>query len=225
MHILVIEDNKDILSNIIDYLSGEHHRVDCAEDGLTGLHLATIHDFDIIVLDIMLPGMDGYQVCQKLRSADIHTPIIMLTAKDALDERVKGLNLGADDYLLKPFALSELLARMESIVRRSAGNFKKTLQIDTLSFDVESLHVRRDGIPLKINPIGKKLLEILMRKSPAIVKREFLEIALWGDSLPDSDSLRSHVHQLRLIVDKPFDKPLIHTIRGVGYCLAESNDF
>jgi DNA-binding response OmpR family regulator len=225
MRVLVIEDNKEILTNLIDYLSNEHHTVDCAQDGLSGLHLATSKTFDIIVLDIMLPGMNGYQVCRKLREADVHTPIIMLTAKDALEDRLQGLDLGADDYLLKPFALSELLARMKSIVRRTEGVHKKILAIDTLTFDVETLHVRREGIPLKINPIGKKLLEVLMQKSPAIVKRETLESVLWGDSLPDSDSLRTHIHQLRHIVDKPFAKPLIHTIRGVGYCIAEHNEF
>ena len=225
MHILIVEDNKDILTNVMDFLMSENHTVDCAQDGLSGLHLAATQPFDIIVLDVMLPGMDGFQLCQRLREANILTPIIMLTAKDALDDRLKGLKLGADDYLLKPFALSELLARMQSIVRRTNGSTKKVLSIDTLRFDLETLHVYRENVPLKINPIGKKLLEILMQRSPAIVKREFLEKALWGDSLPDSDSLRSHIHQLRLIVDKPFGKPLIHTVRGTGYSVAESNDF
>lgn len=225
MHVLVIEDNKEILTNLIDYLQGEQHIVDCAQDGLTGLHLATSRHFDIIVLDVMLPGMSGYQVCSKLRESGIHTPIIMLTARDALDDRLQGLDLGADDYLVKPFALSELLARMKSILRRAEGAPKKVLTIDTLTFDLQTLHVRRQDMPLKLNPIGKKLLQVLMQKSPAIVKRETLESMLWGDSLPDSDSLRTHIHQLRHIVDKPFNKPLIHTVRGVGYCLAERNEF
>ncbi|WP_439859571.1 response regulator transcription factor [Pseudomonas sp. MBLB4136] len=225
MRILVVEDNRDILTNILDYLSLKGYSVDCAQDGLSGLHLAATEHYDLIVLDIMLPGMDGYQLCQRLREdARSDTPIIMLTARDALDDRLKGLNAGADDYLLKPFALSELVARIEAILRRSQGSRKRRLQIGDLSYDLDTLQVRRGGQSLKLNPLGMKLLAVLMQRSPAVVRREALEEALWGDDCPDSDSLRSHIHQLRQVVDKPFDKPLLHTIHGVGYRLAESGD-
>jgi DNA-binding response OmpR family regulator len=225
MRILVVEDNRDILTNILDYLTLKGYSVDCAQDGLSGLHLAATEHYDLIVLDIMLPGMDGYQLCQRLREdARSDTPIIMLTARDALDDRLKGLNAGADDYLLKPFALSELVARIEAILRRSQGSRKRRLQIGDLSYDLDTLQVRRGGQSLKLNPLGMKLLAVLMQRSPAVVRREALEEALWGDDCPDSDSLRSHIHQLRQVVDKPFDKPLLHTIHGVGYRLAESGD-
>ena len=225
MRILVIEDNRDILVNVLDYLQLKGYIVDCAQDGLSGLHLAVTGQYDLIVLDIMLPGVDGYQVCKRLREdAGRDTPIIMLTARDALDDRLRGLNAGADDYLIKPFALSELVARIEAILRRSQGSRKRLLQVGDLSLDVDTLQANRGGRALKLNPIGLKLLEILMRRSPAVVRRDTLEEALWGENLPDSDSLRSHIHQLRQVLDKPFAKPLLHTIHSVGYRLSERSD-
>ncbi|GHU33536.1 DNA-binding response regulator [Betaproteobacteria bacterium] len=226
MRILVIEDNRDILANVLDYLQLKAYSVDCAQDGLGGLHLATTNHYDLIVLDIMLPGMDGYQVCKRLREdARSEVPILMLTARDALEDRLEGLKSGADDYLVKPFALSELVARIEAILRRSRGSRKRQLKVADLVYDLDTLDITRAGQPLKINPLALKLLEILMRKSPSVVRREALEEALWGDDTPDSDSLRSHIHQLRQIIDKPFPAPLLHTLHGIGYRLAEkSND-
>ena len=222
MRILVIEDNQDILANILDYLELKGFTVDCAQDGLSGMHLALTQPYDLIVLDIMLPGMDGYQLCQKLRQeADNNTPIIMLTARDALDDRLKGLHAGADDYLVKPFALSELVARIEAVLRRSSGANKRVLEVADLRYDLETLEVSRAGQLLKLNPIGLKLLAILMQRSPAVVRREALEEALWGDDIPDSDSLRSHIHQLRQSIDKPFATTLLHTVHGVGFRLAD----
>ncbi len=222
MRILVIEDNRDILANILDYLELKGFIVDCAQDGLSGMHLALTQSYDLIVLDIMLPGMDGYQLCQKLRQeAGNNTPIIMLTARDALDDRLKGLQAGADDYLVKPFALSELVARIEAVLRRSSGANKRMLEVADLHYNLETLEVSRAGQLLKLNPIGLKLLAVLMQRSPAVVRREALEEALWGDNIPDSDSLRSHIHQLRQTIDKPFTTPLLHTIHGVGFRLAD----
>jgi DNA-binding response OmpR family regulator len=225
MRILVVEDNRDILANVLDYLQLKAYSVDCAQDGLSGLHLATTNHYDLIVLDIMLPGMDGYQVCKRLREdARSEVPILMLTARDALEDRLEGLKSGADDYLIKPFALSELVARIEAILRRSRGSRKRQLKVADLVYDLDTLDITRAGLPLKINPMALKLLEILMRKSPSVVRREVLEEALWGDDTPDSDSLRSHIHQLRQIIDKPFPKPLLHTLHGIGYRLAEKNN-
>jgi DNA-binding response OmpR family regulator len=225
MRILVIEDNRDILANVLDYLQIKGFGVDCAQDGLSGLHLASTGHYDLIVLDIMLPGIDGYQICRRLREdGRSEVPILMLTARDALDDRLRGLRAGADDYLIKPFALSELVARIEAILRRSRGGRKRCLQVADLSYDLDTLHVSRAGQMLKLNPLGFKLLAILMQKSPAVVRREALEEALWGDDCPDSDSLRSHIHQLRQVLDKPFAAPLLHTIHGVGYRLAETSD-
>ncbi len=225
MRILVIEDNRDILANVLDYLQLKGYSVDCAQNGLSGLHLASSGHYDLIVLDIMLPGMDGYQVSKRLREdARNEVPILMLTARDALEDRLQGLQAGADDYLIKPFALSELVARIEAILRRSQGSRKRLLTVADLVYDLDTLHITRAGKSLKINPLGMKLLAILMQKSPAVVRREALEAALWGDDCPDSDSLRSHIHQLRQVIDKPFATPLLHTLHGVGYRLAERND-
>lgn len=222
MRILVIEDNRDILANVLDYLQLKGFSVDCAQDGLGGLHLATTGHYDLIVLDVMLPGMDGVQLCKRLRE-DGHNevPILMLTARDALEDRLKGLQAGADDYLVKPFALSELVARIEAILRRTRGSRKRSLNVADLIYDLDTLHVSRAGQALKLNPLGLKLLEVLMQKSPAVVRREVLEEALWGDDCPDSDSLRSHIHQLRQVLDKPFANSLLHTMHGIGYRLAE----
>ena len=225
MRILVVEDNRDILANVLDYLQLKGFSVDCAQDGLSGLHLASTSHYDLTVLDIMLPGIDGYQVCRRLREDGRNeVPILMLTARDALDDRLQGLRMGADDYLVKPFALSELVARIEAILRRSQGMRTRRLQVADLCYDLDTLHVSRAGRAIKLNPLGLKLLAVLMQKSPAVVKREVLEEALWGDDCPDSDSLRSHIHQLRQALDKPFDRPLLHTVHGVGYRLAQSPD-
>ncbi|MET1080041.1 MAG: response regulator transcription factor [Pseudomonas sp.] len=225
MRILLVEDNRDILANLADYLSIKGYSVDCAQDGLSGLHLASNEHYDLIVLDIMLPGLDGYTLCKRLREeARRDTPVIMLTARDQLDDRLQGFRAGADDYLLKPFALSELAARIEAVLRRSSGGGRRSLQVGDLSYDLDTLEVKRQERPLKLNPVGLKLLAVLMQKSPHVVRREVLEEALWGDDCPDSDSLRSHVHQLRQVIDKPFSSPLLHTLHGVGYRLAEVVD-
>jgi len=223
MRILVIEDSRDILANIADYLEMKGYVVDCARDGLSGLHLATQTEFDLIVLDIMLPGMDGYRICRSLREqGHSQVPILMLTARDAVEDRVAGLRAGADDYLVKPFALSELHARIDAILRRSRRP-ERVLQVEDLRFDLDTLRVMRGDQVLKLRPATLKLLELLMQRSPAVVRRDVLEECLWGEDYPDSDGLRSHVHQLRQVVDKPFSVPLLHTVHGVGYRLAAAD--
>ena len=225
MRILIVEDNPDILANVLDYLQLKGYSVDCAQDGLGGLHLAATQAYDLIVLDVMLPGIDGFQICRRLREdARLNVPIIMLTARDTLEDRVHGLDIGADDYLVKPFALSELHARIQAVLRRSRGELGHELRVGDLVFDTDTLDVRRAGRPLKVHPLGLKLLAALMHRSPAVVRREALEQELWGDDSPDSDSLRSHIHQLRQTIDKPFNQPLLHTVHGVGYRLAENGD-
>lgn len=222
MRILIVEDNRDILANLADFLEAKGYTVDCAQDGISGLHLAATQHFDLAILDIMLPGMDGYTLCQRLREAQQHVPVIMLTARDTLDDRLRGFSSGADDYLVKPFELSELIARMEAVLRRSRG-VQRQLQVSDLTFDLDTLTVTRAGKPLKLNPTCLTLLETLMRKSPSVVRREILEDAVWGDNAPDTDSLRSHIHMLRQAIDKPFDAPLLHTVHGIGFRLAESD--
>ncbi len=223
LRLLVVEDNRDILANVADYLALKGYTVDCAQDGLTGLHLAASNPYDLIILDLMLPGIDGYTLCQRLRESERReTPVIMLTARDTLDDRLQGFRAGTDDYLTKPFALPELAARIEAVLRRSRGGGRRLLKVADLSYDLDTLEVMRGGQALRIGPTGLKLLAILMQKSPAIVPRETLESALWGDIPPDSDSLRSHIHSLRQLIDKPFAQPLLHTVHGIGYRLAEA---
>ncbi len=225
MRLLVVEDNRDILANLADYLALKGYEVDCAQDGLTGLHLAATQHYDLIVLDVMLPGMDGYALCQRLREGERRdTPVIMLTARDALDDRLTGFRAGADDYLTKPFALPELAARIEAVLKRSRAGGRRLLKVADLAYDLDTLEVTRAGQPVKVGPIGLKLLAVLMQKSPAVATREALESALWGDAPPDSDSLRSHIHTLRQQIDKPFPKPLLHTVHGVGFRLADAGE-
>ncbi len=221
MRILLVEDNRDILANLADYLEMKGYTVDCAQDGLTGLHLAASQSYDLAVLDVMLPGMDGFTLCQRLREGRNNLPVIMLTARDTLDDRLQGFSSGADDYLVKPFELSELAARVEAVLRRANGA-SRLLVVADLTLDLDSLEVSRLGKSIKLNPIGLKLLETLMRRSPSVVRREQLEEAIWGDDCPDSDSLRSHIHQLRQSIDKPFDTPLLQTVHGIGFRLAPS---
>ena len=219
MRILVVEDNGDILANVVDFLELKGYSVDCAQDGLAGMQLAGSAHYDLAILDVMLPGIDGFSICQRLREGRNNLPVIMLTARDTLDDRLQGFSAGADDYLVKPFELSELAARIEAVLRRSLG-VARVLNVADLSLDLDTLAIMRAGKPIRLNPAGLKLLELLMRKSPAVVRREQLEEALWGDDCPDSDSLRSHIHQLRQQIDKPFDTPLLHTVHGIGFRLA-----
>ncbi len=220
MRILVVEDHKDILANILEYFTLKGYEVVGALDGLTGLHLATTSNFDAIILDLMLPGMDGNLVCKKLREdSREYVPVLMLTARDQLEDRLTGFRVGADDYIIKPFALSELVARVEAVTSRSTGVRKNVLKIHDLTYDLDSLEVHRAGTLLKLNPTSRVLLELLMRKSPAVVKRRELEQVVWGSNAPDSDSLRTSLYMLRKIIDKPFDVALLHTVHGMGYKL------
>jgi DNA-binding response OmpR family regulator len=225
LRILVIEDNPDLAANVCDFLEAKGHAADAAGDGVTGLHLAITGDYDAIVLDIVLPGMDGLTLCRKFREeARRTTPVLMLTARDALDDRVAGLECGADDYLLKPFALRELEARLKALVRRSKSEVTHAvLRVADLEFDPSTLRARRGERVIPLPPIPLKLLETLMRASPRIVRRDELERAVWGDAPPDSDALRSHMHIVRSAVDAPGDAPLIHTLRGVGYRLVAAD--
>jgi DNA-binding response OmpR family regulator len=217
--ILLIEDHIDISEMIGAYFENREYLVDYAADGVTGLHLAVSNTYDAIILDLMLPGMDGLEVCQKIRDeARSDVPIIMLTARDTLDDKITGLDVGADDYLIKPFAIQELEARIRSLIRRHSGDInKEILTVGELSIDTSTLKVTRGNTKLVITPIGLKILSVLMKASPAVVSRRELERQVWGDILPDSDTLRSHLYNLRKVVDKPFDNNLLLTIQGSGY--------
>jgi DNA-binding response OmpR family regulator len=222
MRILVIEDNSDIAANIGDYLADRGHIVDFAGDGVTGLHLAVVEEFDAIVLDLNLPGIDGLELCRKLRQeARKQTPVLMLTARDQLEHKLAGFESGADDYMVKPFALQELEARLTVLSRRTRGPRSRVLRVADLEYNLDTLVVTRGGRLLQLNPTGLKLLQSLMEASPSVVTRRELEMRVWGEELPDSDSLRVHIHGLRAAIDKPFGKPLIHTRHGIGYSLVD----
>lgn len=224
--ILVIEDHKDIAEMVIAYMENRGFTVDYAADGVTGLHLAICNDYDAIILDLMLPGMDGLDVCNKLRNeARKDTPVIMLTARDTLNDKITGLETGADDYLVKPFAIQELEARIHSMVRRHKGDVaREVLAIGDLVLDTATLKVTRNNQQLNLTPIMLKMLTILMRASPAVVSRRDLERQVWGDILPDSDTLRSHLYNLRKVVDRPFNRQLVHTIQGAGYKIEDIDE-
>jgi DNA-binding response OmpR family regulator len=224
MHVLIIEDNADIAANIGDFLEDRGHTVDFAGDGVTGLHLAVVNNFDAIVLDLQLPGMDGLDVCRKLREeAGKDTPVLMLTARDRLEDKLAGFETGADDYLVKPFALQEVEARLDVLSRRGRHRSRRVLQVGDLKFNQDTLTVHRGDQEIELNPIGLKLLRCLMESSPNVVTRAELEKEVWGEEMPDSDSLRVHIHSLRSQIDKPFGSKMIQTRHGIGYRLMESD--
>ncbi|MFT4196470.1 MAG: response regulator transcription factor [Pseudoxanthomonas sp.] len=223
MRLLVIEDNRALVANLFQYFEARGHVLDAAPDGVTGLHLASGRVFDAIVLDWMLPRMDGRELLRRLRQ-EYHSavPVIMLTARDELPAKIAGFRSGADDYLTKPFELAELEVRLEAIVAR-AGNRAAggELRVADLALDLSTLEASRAGRPLHLYPACRKLLQVLMQASPAAVTRDRLEYALWGEEVPDGDMLRSHVYELRRVIDGPFERKLLHTLSRVGYRLAE----
>ena len=188
--LLLIEDNTALLQNLYDYFEGHGYELDSARDGVTGLALATGGDHDLIVLDLNLPRLDGLTVCRRLRDEwGVTTPLLMLTARDAVEQRVEGLRAGADDYLVKPFSLAELEARIEALLRRRQGTAGAVLRCDDLVLDVANAHAERAGCPLELTPTELKLLEALLRASPRLVRRSELEHLLWPDQPPDSDEI------------------------------------
>ena len=220
--ILLIEDHRDIAEMVFDYLEQRGFTVDYAADGRAGLRLGSDHAYDAVVLDVMLPGIDGLDVCRRLRQHGHGAlPVLMLTARDTLTDKLAGFASGADDYLVKPFDLAELEARLHSLIRRSRGaGGSELLQVGDLSLDTRTLKVTRAGRELALTPIGFKILKLLLQESPAVVDRQALERTVWGDGPPDSDALRSHLYMLRKAVDKPFARPLIHTLHSAGFRLA-----
>jgi DNA-binding response OmpR family regulator len=222
MRVLVVEDNRSLVANLFDYFESRGHKLDAAPDGPTGLHLASHQPYDVVVLDWMLPRLDGPEVLRRLRDAGCDVPVLMLTARDELPDKIAGFRAGADDYLTKPFALPELEVRLEALVARSTRHGRsRVLEVADLRYDQTTLDVSRGGRSLHLYPACRTLLEVLMRASPAAVNRERLEFALWGDDPPDGDMLRSHIYELRRSVDGPFAVKLIHTLPRVGYRLGE----
>jgi DNA-binding response OmpR family regulator len=223
MRILIVEDNPDILANLYGFLEPKGYTLDSARNGYGGLALASENTYDVIILDVMLPGLNGLELCQKLRSELLSTtPVLMLTARDALHDKVAGFDSGADDYLVKPFSLVELDVRLKALARRAGGQhaISRELRFGPLVFDPDQQEAARDGVKVALTKTGYVLLRCLMAAAPRIVPREALEQAVWGEDRPESDALRTHIHALRQAIDKPFAFPLVHTIAGVGYKLA-----
>jgi len=215
--ILLVEDHPDLAETVGDYLEAKGYLVDFAADGQLALQLATSEPFDVIVLDLMLPRVNGFEVCRRLRQeAQLTTPIIILTARDQLDDKLKGFDVGADDYLVKPFDLPELVARIEALLRRGRG-LASVYRVGDLTLNLETMEVHREGVEIKLSKTLFDILRILMREAPKVVPRETIERELWGDDLPDSDTLRSHLYNLRRAIDRPFEQPVIETLAGRGY--------
>ncbi len=221
MRLLIVDDNHPLVASLFSYFESRGMQLDAAPDGVVGLHLAMSQSFDAVVLDWMLPRMDGPSMLQRLRERGIATPVLMLTARDQLPDKLIGFRSGADDYLTKPFDLAELEARLLALVMRSQGRVAaRCLKVADLELDLSTLEARRAGRVLHLYPACRKLLEVLMRASPAAVTRGQLEYALWGDEPPDGDMLRSHIYELRRAVDGPFEQKLLQTLPRVGYRLS-----
>lgn len=221
--ILVVEDNRALASNIIEYLEAYGYECDYADNGALGLKLAINQSFNAIVLDVMLPEKDGMSLCSELREAGINTPILMLTARDTLEDKLEGFKAGTDDYLVKPFDLPELVARIQVLTKRTSKNDTK-LQVDDLIMDTGLREVTRAGKHIELNKARWQILELLMKTYPQVVTRQRIEESIWPDQLPDSDVLKSHIYKLRQAIDKPFETQLIQTVRGVGLVLKGDND-
>ncbi len=223
MNILLIEDNHDLALNVTEFFERKGHIIDYAADGLSALNLVLRQSYEVIILDVMLPGMSGLTFCQQLRkNYELDTPVIMLTAKDTEEDKLKGFKAGTDDYLVKPFSLPELEARLQSLIRRSQPHAfgKKKLIVEDLEYAPDTMKLKRGDCELTLKPIPLKILIILMQNANRVVTRQEIEHQVWNDEPPDSEVLRSHIYAIRSEVDKKGCKKLVQTIRGVGYRLA-----
>ncbi len=225
MQVLIIEDNAEIATNIGTYLETKGHAIDFASDGVTGLHLAVTNTYHVIVLDLMLPGMDGLEVCRKLReSSSLHVPVLMLTARDTIEDVVQGFEAGSDDYLIKPFSLQELEVRIDALHRRASRQYDNPiLCVEDVEINLEKHTIIRAGKNIQLKPATMRILVYLMRNTHRVVTRKELELEIWGDTPPEGDPLRAHIYNIRNSLDKPFDQKLVHTVHGVGYRIAKQN--
>lgn len=220
---LLVEDDLDLAQTIVQYLELEGIGCDHAGNGVAGLELARRNRYDVLLLDLNLPRLDGLGLCQRIRTAGDDTPVLMLTARDRLSDKLEGFQAGTDDYLVKPFALQELVVRLQALARRRSGQAQRLHYAD-LEMHLGDRVVRRAGRMLRLSPIGWRLLETLLRAAPVVVSRDALEEAVWGDARPDSNSLKVHLFHLRKAVDVPFSTPLLHTVAGYGFVLKAVDD-
>ena len=223
MRVLIIEDERGMAELLKKGLEEENHRVALAFDGQEGLELAKTYEFDAIVLDLMLPRVDGFEVARRLRHAGNQTPILILTARDAVPDIVKGLDLGADDYLTKPFPFEVLLARLRTVARRGATPRPTCLRVADLTLDPAARQALRGHREIRLSPTEYRLLELLMRRAGRVVTRTAIVEAVWGlENDIEENTLDAFMRLLRGKVDKGFSPKLIQTVRGIGYCLRES---
>jgi DNA-binding response OmpR family regulator len=225
VRILLVEDNKRFSASLARSLEDEGYAVDAAFDGSDGEGMGRSKSYDLIILDIMLPGKDGFAVCRTLRAAKVATPIIMLTARTETEDRVRGLDGGADDYLPKPFELSELKARIRALLRRGAPGAEGELRVADLVLDPARHEVRRAGRTLELRPREFALLECLMRRSGQVVTRELVEEHLWNqEEIVVSNAVDVYIRRLRGKIDDPFEPKLLETVRGAGYRLRDPGE-
>lgn len=223
MRILIVEDEKKMAAVLKKGLEAENHRVTLAHDGRTGLDLASTAEFDVVVLDLMLPLIDGFEVARRLRKNGNQTPILMLTARDAVPDIVKGLDLGADDYLTKPFSFEVFLARLRSVARRGSTPRPTVLQVDNLVLNPASHVVTRGEREIHLSPTEFRLLELLMRRSGRVVPRDAIVEAVWDfDHEVEENTLDTFIRLLRSKIDREHDRKLIQTVRGIGYTIREN---
>ena len=222
MRILVVEDDAKTVAYLKRGLVENGFVVDTAPDGEEGAHLARTGSYDVIILDVMLPRKDGWSVLADIRAADIPTAVLFLTANDAVNDRVQGFELGADDYLIKPFAFSELLARVRNLVRRAPRRQPTRLQLADLEIDATRHRASRAGRSLDLTPKEFLLLSLLVRRTGEVLSRTLIAEQVWDINYEsDSNVVEVHMRRLRSKVDDPFDRKLIHTVRGVGYVLED----
>jgi two-component system OmpR family response regulator len=224
MRLLLIEDDKKIALFIKTGLKESGFAVDYVTDGVDGLHLALTEPYDIAIIDIMLPGMDGLSIIREMRNKDVDTPVIILSAKKSVDERVEGLKAGGDDYLIKPFAFSELLARVQAQIRRSSRVISPSeLKFSDLTLNIQTRKVTRAGNEILLQPLEFSLLEYLMRNADRIVSKTMIMEHVWDYNFnPQTNVVEARICHLRDKIDKNFEVKLIHTVRGVGYVLKKN---
>jgi DNA-binding response OmpR family regulator len=222
MRILIVEDDAELSASIAEFLELQGAECDFAYNGLSGVQLVMDSSFDVILLDLMLPKLNGFDVCTELRRRGCSTPVLMLTAMGTTEDQLGGFNAGVDDYVVKPCPMPLLWARINSLYRR-AKNQSAMQELGPLKIDIESRELNREGRVITLTPTEWRILEILLQYSPKVVSRADIEQSVWPDQDPDQGRLSVHLHALRKAVDKPFNYPLIKTVTGLGLCISANS--